>query len=409
MVAGLEKTIAAPATKYLEIIKKRIFLYPLLGDVVLSIAGSILYLAEIRFLLDNEYTLSNISFLLMTSYWGMALLCPFAGYLVEKYNYRRILTIALLLYSVVPILFFFFIENFMLLALLGFTAGMAVALSQTAGRVFTLSTLPPDLISRFYIGIMIFSGLGWLGYPVGMSLYGVKTILPFIAGALGIIAAAFLFFFGVRKIKLKSASDLTILSGWKTIARIMNRRTVRLFVMISIVRYGGAIYLFAIPVHLLKISSAEEMPSVGLLVLLSFVIFLVSSVMLQSTDRIKLSHSRLVFAAMTLISVVIALFFRNDPVKIICWGLFMAAEAYMSNLIFSNLREFIRVESGLENSVIMFVMNVTGGVSLLIATLMLQSAAVIEILFKTYPLLPLLGMIITGSLPGESKNAAGPN
>jgi MFS family permease len=375
-----------------DLAHRREFLYPMLGDLVLTIANNALYLVELLYLIENGYTASDVSFFLMCAMGAFGISLVIGGYIVDRLGFRRAMTVSLIIYAVTPLVFFYAVSSKLVLTALALLAGFNSAIAQPAASVYTYSVIDRKQLGRLFLPLYILSGIGWIGYFVGGWLLELNPLWAFAASTVLIGVSVFLFNYGVRGTALTVAEGQSQ-AGVRLLPRFtkfLNRKFALLALLSVTIMAGSFIFNFIIPMSVAEMGE-DANRTAGILMSSAFALSMIVSLVLNRVFHFKIANLRHIFIGNIGLSLIMVLAGQYLVVATIVWACFIVLVLQANVLLFARLWLFIDVKSGLEQAVYQSLSTVTGFLMYLVITLLIDRVAS-SWLFVGYAVLTLISL-----------------
>lgn len=392
---------ASPFQELKDLAKRREFLYPVIGDLVLTTANNALYLVELVYLLRNGYSPSDISFLLMCTMGAFGVSLILGGLVVDRLGFGRAMTLSLLVYATTPLIFFYAISHKPVLVALALVCGFNSAIAQPAASVYTYSVIDRQELGRLFLPLYILSGVGWIGYYVGSWLLDSAPFWAFALSAVLVVVATGLFNYGLRGSALVSVHPLGRRKPLTRLSKFVNRSFALLAVVIVTVLAGSFIFSFVVPMALLG-RSDQNSRVVGIMMSSAFAVSMVASLVLNRVLHIRLTNLRHILIGNIVLALVMAFAGHHQVVAVLAWASFIVITLQANVLLFSKLWVFIDVESGIEQGVFQSLNTVTGFLTYLLMMLLIGRVGH-AYLFAGYALVTLLCLRLVEVLQGGGE------
>jgi len=352
------------------LIKRRDFLYPILGDLVLTTANNLLYLVELLYLIQNGYNASDISFFLMCAMGAFGISLIIGGYIVDWLGFNRAMTLSLLIYACIPLVFFHFIENRGVLTIIALLSGFNSAIAHPAASVYTYSVIERKQLGRLFLPLYIISGIGWIGYYVGGWLLESNPLWAFGSSTVLVLVSIGLFNYGLQGSALTSLQkqESTRQLLMPHLAKFFNRKFGLLSMLVVAVISGSYIFGFVVPMSIIG-TNEQNSQQAGILMSSAFALSMIISLIVNRVLHIKIEDIRYVLIGNTILSLLAAASQNSMIASIIVWAIFIVLSLQANTILFAQLWLFIDVKSGIEQGVFQSLSTITGFLAYLAITL----------------------------------------
>jgi len=278
------------------------------------------------------------------------------------------LVMSLWIYSLFPLIFYFFAKEMLSLYVLSIVSGLILGINLPSACTCTYKIIPRHLLSRMFAFILATSVIDSVGIMLASYLYTFDTSLPFIVATILLGLGAFICSIAVTQHAGYSPDDAmnkkTYDGKTYSFKDIISKKFMMLASLKVLIQMGHHILFFLLIIRqilpTLKDGSYSS-STLGYFLTLMISTMIVVSIVVNYIARFRLRNLTQVLLLLVIASILVLVFYNNLYAIGTLTGLFLPLLYTGRNLVFSSLWEVIDVNSPYCQSVFLMIA-IFGGV-----------------------------------------------
>jgi MFS family permease len=322
------------------------FVMPLIADTLLHFAYAVFVIAFILPITQTGKTSKLAIHVFGISQVGYLCSVVIGGYLTSKFGFKKMIIVAMLFYSVIPISVYYCLGYRDAIYLLACFSGICAGLSTPAAKVQLYDLIPREKRGIVYLALYILSLLSAVGYYVGHVLYLTNKSAPFWLSSFLVFVATMIFWVAPSEKVICEREHQLNLGKLVYLLRVyISDKFIMVISLICLFVAGNSLFYFAGVFRMLSGGNAGR--NISIVMVAIFVMAIISQSLRKAIQNKPMV---LTLSVIPVLSIAAAFGYENRLILMLLWTLFMGCSMNARISIFAFLHKFLDVKSGIHMS-----------------------------------------------------------